>query len=256
VAPEENRASVERFAKFDDRDAALVRWRFGRGYVAELAERRYRKMFNGGRRILDVGCGVGEAAIWADGAEYFGIDLSPALLSRGRDLTGRAAGAAPAGRFLAAADVTRLPFPDAVFDRVTCMGVLHHLPQEQIPTALAEMVRVLVAGGEIAIIEPNPWSFFQRLMAYVRPAERGILATSPGRLRRLAEAVPGAAVERVEYDHTMFPPAHATFLLQRWAWVTGPAVTKCLRLLHAAVVCLTPKPLRSHVFFRLRKEGR
>lgn len=121
MAPEENRASVDRFAKFDDCDAALVRWRFGRGYVAELAERRYRMMFNGGRRILDVDCGVGEAALWADGAEYFGIDLSPVLLGRG--------GGRP-GRFVAAADVTRLPFPDAAFDRVTCMGVLHHLPQD------------------------------------------------------------------------------------------------------------------------------
>lgn len=122
--------------------------------------------------------------------------------------------------------------------------------------ALSEMARVLKAGGEIAVIEPNPWSLFQRLMAYVRPPERGILATSPSRLRRLMEAVPGVTIDRCEYDHTMFPPAHATFLLRRWSWVSGPTATGCLRLLHAAVVRLTPRPLRSHVFYRLRKGGR
>jgi len=82
-------SSEERFRRFSDRDAALVRWRFGQGYVARLAERRYRCMFHGGSRILDVGCGVGEAALRAGGADYVGIDLSETQVREGRNRPGR-----------------------------------------------------------------------------------------------------------------------------------------------------------------------
>jgi ubiquinone/menaquinone biosynthesis C-methylase UbiE len=173
-------ASKERFEYFTERDEALVRWRFDKGYVAELAKRRYQKMFAGAKHILDVGCGVGEAAQWANGANYFGIDLSETLIREG--IKHRQ-------RFLTVASITALPFRDEMFDRVTCMGVLHHLSRDQIPAALKEMARVLQTCGAIAIIEPNPWNLYQRLFAYIRQAERGILHTSPFDLRCTIESI-------------------------------------------------------------------
>ncbi len=243
--PHTTPASEKRFSRFTSRDADLVCWRFGRGYVAEIARRRYRRMFHGARRILDVGCGTGEAARWANDADYVGIDLSEELVRRG---------AARPGRQLAAASVTALPFSDGTFDRAVVMGVLHHLAPDQMPAALQEVARTLEAGGEIVIVEPNPWNLFQRLLAWVRPAERGILGTSPRRLRRALESVAGLRLVTFAYDHTMFWPAHLTFLLRRWAWPTGPRLTACFRILHRAVTALTPGPLQSHTFWRLRKE--
>ncbi len=237
-------SSEERFRRFSDRDAALVRWRFGQGYVARLAERRYRCMFHGGSRILDVGCGVGEAALRAGGADYVGIDLSETQVREGRNRPGRR---------LAVADVTRLPFADGAFDRVCCMGVLHHLGRDAIRPALCEMARVLETGGEVAIIEPNPWNPYQRMFAWVRPPERGILNTSPRAVRRVVASVPGLVIARLAYDHTMPLPAIATFLLRRWRWPTGPRMTRLLEWLHRWAVRLTPRPLRSHTFWRLRK---
>lgn len=242
---DQGRASKERFIRFTERDAGLVRWRFNGGYVAELTVRRYQKMFRGGRRILDIGCGIGVAARWVDGADYFGIDLSETLVQEGGK---------EGKRFLTAASVDALPFLDEAFDCVTCMGVLHHLTKDQIPAALKEMARVLKTGGKIAIVEPNPWNLYQRLFAYFRSAERGILNTSPSVLRCTFDLVPGLVIEEFEYDHTMFWPSYMTFVMRRWSWPTGPLLTACFRALHKIVVMFTPGPLRSHTFWGLRKQ--
>lgn len=241
---ESARASEERFGRFTPRDAALVTWQFERGYVAELARRRYRRMFHGGKRILDVGCGVGAAAAWADGADYFGIDLSEAWVRQGRDEPDRS---------LAVASVVSLPFPDECFDRVVCSGMLHHLPASRVAEALKEMARVLTMGGEIAILEPNPWNPYTRLFAYVRTAERGILHTGPRQIRRAIAAVPDVTVDGFSYDHGAIWPIHLTFYLRRWAWLTGRWMTRLFLKWHTVTSWITPGPLRECLFWRLRK---
>ena len=87
------------------------------------------------------------------------------------------------------------------------------------------------------------------------PAERGIQAVSPRALRRAMTEDAGLEIDEFEYDHTMFWPSYATFVLRRWAWPTGPRLTALLRGLHRGVVALTPGPLRSHTFWRLRKRS-
>lgn len=240
-----NRASKERFNRFTERDAALVRWRFDSGYVAELTVRRYRKMFGNAKRILDIGCGIGEAAKWADEADYFGVDLSEILVRRGRKHR---------KTLLVAGNVCALPFESGSFEHVTCMGVLHHLGRSEITMAFKEMARVLKSGGLIAVMEPNPWNLYQRLFAYLRPAERGILNTSPQNLHRTIDSIPGLKIEKFEYDHTMFWPSCITFVMRRWSWPTGPVMTGCLMVLHKLVVGLTPRLVQSHTFWHLRKE--
>ena len=243
---DETRPSVDRFAKFDERDAALIRWRHDRGYVAEINRARYAKVFHGGRRMLDVGCGVGAAALFAGDATYVGIDLSETLVREGRARQGLA---------VAVADAAHLPFADGTFDRVVCLGVLHHMAALEVHGAIREMARVLEPDGELAVIEPNPWGPFQRLMAYVRPPERGILHTGPADLRRAIARVSELEIDLFEREHAMAVPAYLTFVLRRWRWVTGPRMTRWLMRLHALVVRLTPRALRSHTFWRLRKRG-
>jgi len=239
-------ASEKRFGQFCPRDADLVRWRFGEGYVAELTEQRYRAMFHGGRRILDVGCGVGAAATWAEGAEYFGIDLSEAFVREGQSNTQNA---------LVVASALRLPFPDECFDRVICVGVLHHLSRDAVPLAIAEMARVLARGETMAILEPNPWNPAQRLFAYASPAERGILHTSPTAIRRAAASAPEVMLETFMYVHQPALFSYLTFALRRWRWIRGPRMTRLLMVLHRMTGWLTPGSLRAMTCFYLRKKG-
>lgn len=86
--------------------------------------------------VLDVGRAVGALrdAVPASGPRLVGLDVSATLLR-----------AHPAPVVQAAA--SRLPFLDGVFDAVTALNVLYHLPDPT--TAVRETHRVLRAGGHL-----------------------------------------------------------------------------------------------------------
>ena len=95
----------------------------------------------GVRSVLDVGCGAGQTLIASDlgpGVLAVGVDVDQHALALGRRLTDHVQ--------LAGAKGEALPFRDASFDMVICRVAL---PYMHVPTALAEMARVLRPGGEI-----------------------------------------------------------------------------------------------------------
>jgi malonyl-CoA O-methyltransferase len=99
-----------------------------------------------GRRLLDVGCGVGrrlEEALAAGAKVAVGVDLVPRMLAEGAR-TG----------MLAAADARALPVPDASFDVVWCRLVLGHLAE--LEAAYAELARVCTAGGRVIVTDFHP----------------------------------------------------------------------------------------------------
>ncbi|MBM4071787.1 MAG: class I SAM-dependent methyltransferase [Planctomycetes bacterium] len=103
----------------------------------------------GCKRILDAGCGNGRYTRFlirhADPeALITGFDLSRHMLRRARrrlksDRVGHVA-----------ADLTRLPYPDAFFDAVICGWVLEHLPDPR--PGLRQLARVLEPGGKLLLL--------------------------------------------------------------------------------------------------------
>jgi len=97
-------------------------------------------------RFLDVGCGTGAAVRAA--AEVVdravGVDLSPAMVDRAREL----AGASPRAEFVVG-DSEQLPFASAEFTALLCTSSFHHYPEPR--RALAEMARVLAPGGRLVL---------------------------------------------------------------------------------------------------------
>jgi len=95
--------------------------------------------------VCDLGCGPGQigAALVDRGLPVVGIDLSPGMVAQGRRSN-------PAVTF-EQGDMTALPRPDGSFTGIVSFYAIIHLPRSRVPTALAEMHRTLVDGGELVL---------------------------------------------------------------------------------------------------------
>ncbi|MHC5019800.1 MAG: class I SAM-dependent methyltransferase [Planctomycetota bacterium] len=101
-------------------------------------------------RVLDIGCGVGEAAVCfaQRGAQVAAVDVSAAALEVGAE-EARRAGVTVDYQLV---HDYRLPFDDGAFDVVFGNGVLHHL---DLPKSIPEIHRVTAPGGFGFFIEPT-----------------------------------------------------------------------------------------------------
>lgn len=101
-----------------------------------------------GKRVLDIGSGNGYvlSRYARAGADAFGVDLTNAAIHLCRC---RFALMNLRGQFTVG-NAECLPFPDATFDCVCSMGVLHHTPDT--PRAVAEVFRVLRPGGRVILM--------------------------------------------------------------------------------------------------------
>lgn len=109
-----------------------------------------------GGKLLDVACGPGHLLSEARGSglELFGVDFSSVALDMGRRL-------APEARFFEA-DAAELPFPDASFDYITCIGALERMPERE--RVLAEQRRVAKPDARFCFLVRGADTFTWRLV--------------------------------------------------------------------------------------------
>lgn len=92
-------------------------------------------------RILDLGCGGGLLARWAEPQTYLGFDVDPDSLAAARR-------AFPRHRF-----VGDLPAGQG-FDTLVALAVIEHLPQPE--RHLAQWRQLLAPGGTMVLTTPHP----------------------------------------------------------------------------------------------------
>ena len=106
---------------------------------------------NSGMWVLDVATGPGEPALTiarlvGPSGVVVGVDFSPTMLRRAR---ARARSLGLRNALFREMDAEQLAFDDMTFDRVCCRFGLMLMPDAE--RALAEMRRVLVPGGRVAV---------------------------------------------------------------------------------------------------------
>lgn len=107
-----------------------------------------------GNRILDVGCGEGQAEVAIGHLQIsqirqVGVDLDPSKVIAAR----RETASHNLRAVFAAGDACRLPFRDGIFDSIYSVAVLQHLTD--VEAAVAEFARVTVPRGRVVAVEPD-----------------------------------------------------------------------------------------------------
>lgn len=142
--------------EYHDNMVTMLELIWGAGYMAPGGPGNVARMLAGietrGRRLLDIGCGIGGPACdmaRMHGADVVGIDLEAPLVERANR---RAAdlGIATQCQFQKV-DAGPLPFDDASFDIVTSAGALTQTDDKT--SLLGEIRRVLKPGGHVSCYE-------------------------------------------------------------------------------------------------------
>ena len=112
---------------------------FDRDFLDRFAERV------GTGRMVEVGCGPGHVAAYlaSRGANVSGLDLSPEMVAQPQRLS--------PGLDFVVGDMLALPYDDASLAGVVSFYSIVHFDGEQMRRAFAEIARVLVPSGLLAL---------------------------------------------------------------------------------------------------------
>lgn len=138
-------------------------------------------------RVLDVGCGTGENALFYVSRHHdtWGVDFAPSAIRRAREKAERR-GAAVHFEESSALDLSRL---GETFDTVTDCGLFHTFLDEHRPVYSASVAAVLRPGGRLFILcfserEPTDWGGPRR----VTEAELHVTFAKGWKIRWVREA--------------------------------------------------------------------
>lgn len=158
-----------------------------------------------GKRVLDLGCGMGTFTVEAAqrGAVAVGLDMMPTALQAALRVA-REERVSDA-RFILG-DAAQLPAAAATFDVVLAADLTEHLDDRTLGRMLAEVRRVLKPGGRLVLYTPEASHIFEVLR------ERGVMKQDPShigirRARDLAALTrqAGFTPERVTYLPSHLP---------------------------------------------------
>ncbi len=177
-------------------------------------------------RVLDVATGTADLALdlarRPERPLVVGLDLVPAMLGPARKKVARVRARVE----LVCGDAIGLPFPDQSFDAVTIAFGIRNIPHRH--QALAEMLRVLVPGGRLYVLEfttpgrPLVRRLYHLYLEHLLPRLGGLLSGDIASYRYLARTIlefPSPAAFRAEMQGAGFVSPRSHDLSRGIAWV-------------------------------------
>ena len=129
--------------------------------------------------VLDLGCGIG--------AYHKGLENRFREI-HATDVSSRSVEAA-AAKFMfvryASYDGVSLPYPNARFNLVFTICVMHHVPPAQWKGFVAEIERVICPGGLALVFEHNPYNPATQYIVRSCAIDKDAVLIRPGRMRAL-----------------------------------------------------------------------
>jgi SAM-dependent methyltransferase len=162
-----------------------------------------------GSEVLSIGCGSGisEALLAPKVRRIVGVDLSPTAIAKARSVCSKFPNAS-----FAVLDITTdgHTLPEHGFDAVLLLGLLHHIPNQQLADVLEAVRRTLRLGGYAYSLDPNRRRLVGLLKPFVRstydrfhsPNESELY---PNEIEKLYVASGFTVVKRVWSDFCLIP---------------------------------------------------
>jgi len=163
--------------------------------------------------VLDFGAGVGNSVPYfrshLPGCRLTCLDVSKKSLHLGAV---RHRGTAEFVHF----DGVVVPFPKDRFDLVFLACVLHHIPQREHETILAELHRVLRPEGHLIVFEHNPYNPLTVHAVNTCPFDENAVLLKP---RMLATSIANVGFERAAIAYRIFFPRALASMRRFEAWI-------------------------------------
>lgn len=132
--------------------------KYNKNYQAEFLNKKEFNYFKNCKKILDIGCGSGEFLL-LDPKKIIGVDQNKKSITLCKEKKLQAL----------VGDVTKLPFPDDLFDGVHCAHVIEHLFPKEAYSMLKEAGRVLKKRGIFLLSTPILWDGFYNDFTHLKP---------------------------------------------------------------------------------------
>jgi ubiquinone/menaquinone biosynthesis C-methylase UbiE len=159
--------------------------------------------------VCDLGCGPGHigAFLAERGLPVIGIDLSEGMVAQARS-------SFPELSF-SQGDMTSLTLPDASLAGIVSFYALIHIPRSKVPTALAQMHRVLVEGGPVLLSVHGGTGSLHATKMVDQPVELDATLFALSELSGLLEAAGFDIIEA--HQREPYEEEHPTPRLYVWA---------------------------------------
>ncbi len=161
-----------------------------------------------GARILDIGCGSAAILPLLGKVDYVGIDSNKDHIMAARERHGAM------GRFIVGGAEASESQPDAWFDIVYCIGLLHHLDDQAVRQLVDVAVRKLRAGGRLIAVDPAFVAGQHPVAAFLARRDSGRCVRDPDGYASLLSQF-GHVTTQVRHDLMRVPYTHCITTAQK-----------------------------------------